>query len=54
MGRIPLHDTPFNVAEQIATIRAAIDGAPKTMAWKMRSRVGERVRWYETPEEVGH
>ncbi|MGP8159988.1 MAG: hypothetical protein ACLQGJ_02020 [Candidatus Dormibacteria bacterium] len=50
----PLHDTPFNVAEQIATIRAAIDGAPKTMAWKMRSRVGERVRWYETPEEVGH
>ena len=26
--------------------------APKTMAWRMRARVGRRVRWYEVPEEV--
>ncbi|HAW10051.1 MAG TPA: hypothetical protein DCX12_03060 [Chloroflexi bacterium] len=37
----------------IAAIRAAIDDAPNSMVWKMRSRIGERVRWYETPEEVG-
>ncbi len=24
--------------------------APKTLKWKMRARVGERVVWYETPE----
>jgi hypothetical protein len=28
--------------------------APKSMKWKLRSNVGERVRWYELPEEVAH
>jgi len=50
----PLPAAPFDVAAQIASIREVIDKAPKTMAWKVRSRVGERVRWYEVPEEVGH
>jgi hypothetical protein len=27
---------------------------PKTLKWKLRARVGERARWYELPEEVGH
>jgi hypothetical protein len=30
-----------------------IDGAPKSVRWKLRSIVGERVRWYELPEETG-
>jgi len=50
----PLPGASFDVGEQITNIRMAIDEAPKTMAWRMRSRVGERVRWYEVPEEVGH
>ena len=29
----------------------AIDAAPKTRRFKLRARVGERVRWYELPEE---
>ena len=28
--------------------------APKSMKWKLRANVGERVRWYELPEEVAH
>jgi hypothetical protein len=28
--------------------------APKTLGWRMRSRIGKRVRWYQIPEEVGH
>jgi hypothetical protein len=24
------------------------------MKWKLRSNVGDRVRWYELPEEVAH
>ena len=44
----------FQVGEQISTLRAAIDGAPKSMKWRMRSQVGERVQWFEEPEEVGH
>jgi len=31
----------------------AIEDAPKSGRWKMRNRVGDKVRWYEEPEEVG-
>ena len=34
-------------------LRAAIDAAPKSVRWRMRSIIGERVRWYELPEETG-
>jgi hypothetical protein len=40
------------VDERVQRLRAAIDAQPKSMAWKMRAKVGERVRWYEEPEEV--
>jgi hypothetical protein len=29
-----------------------IDSEPKTRAWKLRARIGERKRWYMLPEEV--
>jgi hypothetical protein len=41
-------------AAQVAALRAAIDSAPKSMKWKMRSQVGDRMTWYAEPEEVGH
>jgi hypothetical protein len=28
-----------------------IEAEPKTSKWRLRSRLGERVRWYEEPEE---
>ncbi|HUA05329.1 MAG TPA: hypothetical protein VMB27_15600 [Solirubrobacteraceae bacterium] len=31
----------------------AIEAAPKTSKWRWRAKVGERVRWYEEPEEEG-
>ena len=39
---------------QIRALRAAIDAAPKSTRWKLRARVGEKVTWYQDPEEVGH
>jgi hypothetical protein len=30
-----------------------IERAPKSRRWKLRDRVGDRIRWYEEPEEVG-
>jgi hypothetical protein len=33
-------------------LREAIDAAPKSMKWKARARVGDRVRWYELPEDT--
>lgn len=44
----------FDVLAQIASLRAAIDAAPKSTRWKLRAQVGERVQWYQEPEEVGH
>lgn len=50
----PLPAPPFDPGAQIEALRAAIDAAPKTRGWRMRSRIGERVRWYEVPEEIRH
>ncbi len=40
--------------EQALTLRRHADAAPKSLKWKLRARVGERVQWYELPEEVAH
>lgn len=50
----PVPDALFDVAGQVASVKAAVEAAPKTFGWKARARVGDRVRWYETPEEVQH
>ncbi len=42
---------PAQVSERIDKLIAHMDAHPKTMAWKARAMVGERVRWYELPEE---
>lgn len=47
----PVH---YDVATQIAGLRSAIEAAPKSGRWKLRSRVGDRVTWYAEPEEMEH
>jgi hypothetical protein len=27
---------------------------PKGMKWKLRANIGDKVKWYELPEEVDH
>ena len=44
----------YQPAAQVTALRAAIDAAPKSRRWRFRSRIGDRVAWYEEPEEVGH
>ena len=41
------------VASAADRLVAAMEAAPKSMRWKMRARVGEKVTWYELPEETG-
>jgi hypothetical protein len=38
--------------ERIAALAGALERAPKSRAWRLRARVGERRRWFEEPEEV--
>ena len=44
------HD-PLAHAAQLAEVARSV---PKGMKWKLRANVGDRVRWYELPEEVDH
>jgi hypothetical protein len=40
------------IDSRAVAIGAAIEGAPKSVRWRMRSRIGRRVPWYQLPEEV--
>ena len=44
----------YEVRAQVAALREAIEAAPKSTRWRLRSTVGERQKWYVEPEEVGH
>ena len=39
---------------QAEALLAAIAAGRKSLAWRVRARIGERMRWYETPEEIQH
>lgn len=41
------------VADGAHELRHAMDGVKKSLRWKARSRIGEKVPWYEVPEEIG-
>jgi hypothetical protein len=40
------------VSQRLDELWARIDARPKSFKWKLRARVGDRVNWYELPEEV--
>lgn len=40
------------VLSRLRTITSTLEAAPKSRAWKMRSLLGTRVRWYAEVEEV--
>jgi hypothetical protein len=45
---------PFDPVAQSQRLLEIAQSAPKTVKWKLRSNIGDRVRWYELPEEVDH
>jgi hypothetical protein len=47
-------DPPFDALAQSAQLLELAESAPKGVKWKLRANVGDRVRWYELPEEVDH
>jgi len=38
------------VVERASKLKRMIEDSPKSLKWRMRARVGERVQWYELPE----
>jgi len=52
-GLVP-QGAPYDPLAQARELLGVAESAPKSMKWKLRANVGERVRWYELPEEVAH
>jgi len=44
----------FDPLAQAAQLLEVAKSVPKGMKWRLRANVGDRVRWYELPEEVAH
>jgi hypothetical protein len=42
------------ITKRLANLWDQVEASPKTAKWRLRSRVGDRVRWYEEPEEHQH
>jgi hypothetical protein len=40
------------VRSRVAELWAAIEGSPKPLKWRLRAQVGDRMQWYELPEET--
>ncbi len=40
------------VRERLERLRRAIEATPKSLGWQMRARLGEAVRWYQTPVRI--
>jgi hypothetical protein len=55
-GHLERYDLPDDSKQRITNrlreLQERIEREPKTFGWKMRSKIGERKRWYELPEEV--
>jgi hypothetical protein len=52
-GYTQLDDKEKNhVATQVDKALKRIDDEPKNMAWRLRARVGDRVKWYKDVDEV--
>jgi hypothetical protein len=47
-------DPPLDPIEQSRYLLEVAESAPKSVKWRLRSNVGDRVKWYELPEEVDH
>ena len=45
---------PHDPLAQAAQLLELARSVPKGMKWRLRANVGDRVRWYELPEEAGH
>jgi hypothetical protein len=39
------------VADRLESLRGRIDAEPKSRRWRMRSQLGDKVRWYQEPEQ---
>jgi hypothetical protein len=45
-------DQKAHITAQVEGLEARIESQPKSLAWRLRARVGDRVKWYKDVDEV--
>jgi hypothetical protein len=53
-GKLVPPSPPFDPVEQLGVLLSEAERVPKSRRWRLRSLIGERIRWYELPEEEAH
>jgi hypothetical protein len=48
-SQLPQFEAADRVSDRLQRLRLKLDTVPKSRRWKLRSRIGERKRWYEIP-----
>jgi hypothetical protein len=46
--------TRQSVAEKVYELAKRMEAEPKSVAWKLRAKIGTRMRWYEEVGDVRH
>jgi len=41
-----------HLATQVETALRIINEEPKTLSWKLRSKIGDRVKWYQEVDDI--
>lgn len=53
LGRYDVgEDTQARAFDRIGRLGDRIEAEPKSKAWRLRARIGDRKRWYELPEDT--
>jgi hypothetical protein len=42
------------IDERLSRLWSRVEERPKSLRWRGRARIGDRVRWYEEPDEISH
>lgn len=53
LAKHEVEQDPFRneVLSKLEVLAREVEVAPKSLAWRMRAMIGDRVKWYELPEE---
>jgi Uncharacterised nucleotidyltransferase len=47
-------DDRWLIDERLGRLWQRVEVQPKGLRWRSRGKVGDRAKWYEEPEEIGH
>lgn len=57
-GRLPASglaaDDQALVEARLSRLWSRVEDEPKSLRWRSRAKIGDRVRWFEEPEEIAH